>query len=147
MSRLAYIGIIKDGKLYISSPRRAQMDLDTAKIKDGRLVEIELRPLPRRSDNQNKYYWSVVVAMVQEALQDLGHEVNSDQTHDFLKSKFNAKPVCNADGELIGEIGETTTRLNKSGFMDYLANIQRWAAEWLSITIPDPESQTSIQFK
>ena len=120
------------------------MAFDISKMKEGRLVEVELRPLPRRSDQQNRYYWGVVVALITEQLQELGHEVNAELTHEFLKSKFNAKPLCNAEGELIGEIGETTTKLNKSDFIEYLDKIKRWAATFLMLNIPDPESQVKL---
>jgi len=147
MPRNTYIGQIKDGKLYISGPRRAQMLSDMSKLKEGKLVELEIRVLPHRSNPQNAYYWGVVVAMVKEALQDLGHDVDATLTHELLKSKFNGKTLCNNDGEVIGEIGDTTTKMTKSEFMDYLANIQKWAATYLSLTIPDPETQSTITFK
>ena len=44
-----------------------------------------------RSTRQNAYYWGVVVKMICSRLQDLGHDVNEVTTHDFLKSRFNAK--------------------------------------------------------
>src|SRR6478736_3155140 len=144
MPRRTYIGEIRGGKLHLSGPRRQQMAFDISKMKEGRLVEVELRPLPRRSDQQNRYYWGVVVALITEQLQELGHEVNAELTHEFLKSKFNAKPLCNAEGELIGEIGETTTKLNKSDFIEYLDKIKRWAATFLMLNIPDPESQVKL---
>lgn len=147
MPRLSYIGQIQNGKLILNSPRRQKMTADIAGMRDGRMVEIELRPLPRRSNPQNAYYWGVVIALIMEELQKLGHEVNADQTHEVLKSKFNSKPLCNADGELIGEIGETTTLMNKTEFGEYLDKIKRWAATYLNLNIPDPESQTQLDFK
>lgn len=146
MPRTSYIGQIVDGRLKLSAPRRKQMDTDIAKMKEGRLVEVEIRPLPRRSDQQNRYYWSVVVAEIMSALQQLGHEVNLELTHEFLKSKFNARPLCNADGELIGEIAETTTRMNKLEFMGYMERVKIWAAEYLGLNIPDPNTQREIDF-
>lgn len=146
MPRSTYIGSIVNGKLHISGPRRKQMAADISKLKEGRLVEVEIRPLPRRSGQQNAYYHGVVVAMVMEALQALGHEVNAELTHEFLKGRFNAKMLCNADGELIGEIGETTTKMNKVEFGEYLDKIKSWAAQYLSLNIPDPEQQTEFNF-
>ena len=144
--KLTYIGSIKDGKLFLSEPRRKQMIADCAKIKEGKLVEIEIKTLPRRSDQQSKYYWAVIVALIQERLQDLGHEVDSDLTHDFLKSKFNSKKIVTEEGEVIGEIGGSTTRLSVSEFMDYISDIQRWAATYLDLVIPEPNSQSQMDF-
>lgn len=147
MQRRAYIGQIRDGKLYLSGPKRQQMAADIARMKEGRLVEIEVKPVNRRSHPQNAYYWGVVVAMVQEALQNLGHEINAELTHELLKSKFNPITLCNADGEVIGEIGGTTSTLGKEDFSIYLERIKIFAATYLGITIPDPHSQTEIDFK
>lgn len=142
-----YIGQVKSGKLHISPPRRAQMVHDVSKIKEGKFIEMELRPLPRRSNPQNAYYWGVIVNDVREAMQNLGHEVTADEVHEFLKLKFNAKQIANSDGELIGEIGSSTAQLNTSGFMDYLAAIQRWAAQYLGIVILDPNEQSSLDLQ
>lgn len=145
--RSTYIGEVRNGKLHLSIPRRQQMMADIAKMKDGRLVEVELRPLPRRSDRQNRYYWGVVVALVMEALQQLGHEVNTELTHEFLKGKFNAKPLWNGEGEVIGEIGETTTKMNRAEFGEYLEKIKRWSATFLSLYIPEPGEQMELTFE
>lgn len=144
--RKFYIGQIRSGKLHLSGPRRAQMQADIAKMKEGRYVELELRPLPRRSNPQNAYYWGVVVAEVCHALQDLGHEVDANLTHEFLKQKFNAVPLCNKDGELIGEIGDTTTRMSKSEFSEYIEKIKRFAAQYLNTVIPEAGQQKEIGF-
>lgn len=135
---------MEEGNLKLSGPRRAQMQADIAKIKEGRYVEIEIRPLPRRSSPQNAYYWSVVVGEIQAALQDLGHDVDTDTTHELLKAKFNAKTVCNADGEVIGDMPQSTALLNPTEFADYIDRIAAWAAQFLSLVIPPPGSQTEL---
>lgn len=145
MSKLSYIGNIKDGKLIFTGPTRTKM-LAEIKAYEGRRVEVVVSKLPKRSSAQNAYYFGVVVDMVRDALKGLGHTVDATDTHNFLKDKFNGKDIANADGELIGRIGESTTKMNKVDFMGYLAAIQIWAATYLNIVIPDPESQTTLQF-
>lgn len=144
MPRTSYIGQIKDGKLYLTEPKRKQMAADISRLREGRYVELEVRPLPRRSLPQNAFYWGVVISEIMHALQDLGHEVNAELTHEFLKGKFNAKPLCNKDGELIGEVGESTTLMNVVQFGEYISKIQQWAATYLSLDIPNPGQQTEL---
>lgn len=142
--KLSYMAQVRDGKLHIPALRRQQMAVDVAKLKEGRYVEIELRPMPRRSDRQSGYYWSVVVPEITDALKALGHETDHDTTHELLKSKFNSRPICNADGEVIGELPQTTTRLNITEFSEYIERIVRWAAQFLGLVIPPPNSQTEM---
>lgn len=145
MSRLTYIGRIEDGKLQLSKPRRAEMLSDIVRY-EGRQMEIELRPLPRRSNPQNAYYWGCVIPEVRKALKDLGHEIDADLTHELLKSKFNKMTICDKEGEVLGEIGDTTTKMNKVQFMEYLDKIIDFAAQYLNITIPLPNEQATMNF-
>lgn len=142
--KLSYMAQVRDGKLHIPALRRQQMAADVAKLKEGRYVEIELRPMPRRSHNQNAYYWTAVVPEITDALKALGHETDHETTHELLKAKFNSRPICNADGEVIGELPQTTTRLNITEFSEYIERVVRWAAQFLGLVIPPPNSQTEM---
>lgn len=137
MSKLCYVGYISAGKLIITGGTREQLKEDLHQL-DGARVEIEIKKLPRRSIKQNGYYWSVVVAMVNKALRDIGHDVRPEDTHAFLKEKFNGEDICNGDGEVIGRIGGSTTLLNKPEMHEYIESIRRFASEYLGVVIPDP---------
>lgn len=143
MSKISYIGTVEAGKLILTKPVRSQMLSDLKKY-EGKRVEVEIKKLARRSNPQNAYYWGVVVDMIKCRLRDLGHDISAEDAHHFLKDKFNAKDVISQDGELIGKIGGSTSDMNKSEFMNYLAAIQQFAAQYLDITIPDPETQTKL---
>lgn len=144
MAKRTYIGKIEAGKLVLHPSVKARMEDGIRSLKNGKMVEIELKVLPRRSDAQNRFYWAVCVAMLRDKFNEMGHEVTAEDTHAFLKEKFNSKQICNEEGELIGSIGGSTTEFNKADMMDYIANIQRWAAESLSLYIPDPNEQTTL---
>jgi hypothetical protein len=53
-----------------------------------------------------------------------------------LKKQF----VSKSTGDVI-EFGGSTAELNVPGFNDYIERICRWAAEYLSISIPSPNEQ------
>lgn len=98
----------------------------------------------KRSTPQNRYYFGIVVPMIRAGFIDLGHELTKDETHEFLKARFNSKQVVNEDtGEAI-EIPQSTTRLSKTDFMEYIEKIQRFAATYLNMVIPDPNEQLTI---
>lgn len=118
--------------------------IDTHK---GKAITLDIKVKRRKRTNlQNSFYWSVVVQYVMLGLRELGHEVDEQETHELLKAKFNSKNVANEHGEVLN-IPQSTTKLNTVDMMDYIAKIQMWAAEFLNIVIPDPESQSVITFK
>jgi len=139
------IALIEDGKITIEN--QAYFKGRLKELKDGR-VEIIVKPYhAKRSNLQSRYYWGVVIPLIRDALQDLGNELDADLTHELLKGKFNAQMVHDAHGEVIGDIGGSTTEMSKVDFMAYLDKITRFAAEYLSIVIPLPETQSTITFK
>lgn len=113
--------------------------------------EISAKKAGTRSNQQNRYYFGIVVPLIQKGIKDLGTELTKEETHEFLKAKFNADEIQVVDknsGELLYEsIPKSTTRLNKEDFSAYTEQIQRWAAEFLSIIIPDPGSQTILSYE
>ena len=50
-------------------------------------IEVKVKKY-RRSNEFNNYYWGVVVAMIVERLRELGHDVDRDLAHEFLKGRF-----------------------------------------------------------
>lgn len=109
-------------------------------------VELEIKVRRKqRSTQQNAYYWPVVVQLVCAGLRNMGNDVDEQDTHEFLKAKFNSKRIVNSDG-VIEDLPTSTTKLTTSEMMDYIAKIQMWAAEFLGIVIPDPNSSVEIDY-
>lgn len=143
---LTYTGPV-DAHGAIKLPKRARPEIGSAFA--GQTVEVTIKRLRRsRSNEQNRYYWGVVVAMVTQALNDIGNNEikpnNPDSAgvvHEFLKNKF-LPPViaCDAQGQEL-RLPPSTRKVTTVEMMDYIAEIQQWAAEYLSINIPDPGEQ------
>lgn len=106
------------------------------------LIKI-MRRSAKRSQPQNRYYWGVVVHSIRMGLLNLGHDLNKDEVHAFLKQKFNSVRVANKDGWAEDFPGSTAT-LNKIQFGEYLEKIFQWSAEYLSITIPSPDEKLTL---
>lgn len=105
--------------------------------------KVNITKTNKRSNPQNSYYWGVVIPMIRQAFYDLGHELSAEETHEFLKGKFNCKQVVGDGGEVV-EIPLSTASLNKTDFGEYLEKIQRFASEFLGLVIPDPNEQLTI---
>lgn len=98
------------------------------------LVKFERRG-SKRSLPQNRYYHGIVVQSVMLGLREIGYSLSHDETHFFLKSKFNPVQIPSKDGEVI-ELPGSTTQLNKLEFSEYIEKISQWAAEYLGVVIP-----------
>ncbi len=141
MKDLKYFGKVDDGKLVIFS--RADMVKDLQSIGSG-FMEIIIRFAGKRSDQQNKYYWSAIIPIVKEGLKGVGIEMSKEQTHELLKYKFLKREFITSDGDILQSVG-STTELNKVEFSEYKESIQQWASEYLNVNIPDPNEQTEIE--
>lgn len=105
---------------------------------------LEISKANKRSNPQNRFYWGLVIPMVQSGIKDMGTELTKEETHEFLKARFNFEEIVNTNtGEAIS-IPRSTTALNKIQFSEYVEKIQQFASEFLSIVIPDPGQQVQL---
>ena len=133
---------VNNGKL----TQRASDDIRTfIDAHEGKQIEITLKKSrSKRSLNQNAYYWSAVIPIVQSGLRELGYILSPEETHEFLKEKFVQPEMLIKGDEFLGNMRRTTTTMTKTEFMDYIAEIQQFGSEILNIYIPDPEQQIEM---
>ena len=103
----------------------------------GKRVQVIVEKLKRtRSNNQNRYYWGVVVKLI---AQHTGHD--SEQIHELLKQMFSPKwqmVVIVEDKMREVSTPTSTTRLDTLAFEEYLDRCRLWAQDFLGVTIPLP---------
>ena len=111
--------------------------LNTPKLKRhlipfrGQTVEVTVeRRRKRRTQEQNAYYWGVVIRMIAE---ECGYRTAEEQqgVHNALREMFLPRK-----GKL--QIASSTATLDTVQFTDYIEQVRQWAAEELGIYIPDP---------
>lgn len=133
---------IKDGQLLL----RNRKQLDALALASGYaefdvIIENKKR---KRSLDLNRYYWGVVVAMVKDAFIELGHDIDSKLTHEFLKQRCNYKEFIDfKTGEVI-KLPQSTTDITNTQFMEYVERIKQFASETLDVYIPDPNEQMTL---
>lgn len=145
MEKLELFGSIDDnGALSIQNRQRL---LEWARQYPGKNVVIKFeRKGSKRSDPQNRYYWGVCIREITIRLRDLGHQWLTDEdVHDMMKLKFNCEQIVSEHGEVL-ELPKSTTTLTKTQFAEYVESIRMWAAGFLSISIPDPGQDLTMQF-
>lgn len=142
--KLKYYAVAQNGRLKITNRNGLVEDLLAM---DGKQLVVTIEKKRKsRSLQQLRYYWGVVVPIVRSGLIDAGWErekVNSSEmVHEVLKTLFCPKDeMYNEQTGEVMELPPTTTGLSTTGMMAYFSDIQRWAAEFLNIHIPDPGEQ------
>lgn len=143
MEKLELLGSIDDkGSLSIHNRQRL---LEWAKQYPGKNVVIKFeRKGSKRSSPQNRYYWGCVIREIAIRLHELGHQWLTDEdVHDMMKLKFNHEQIVSEHGEVL-ELPKSTTTLTKMQFAEYVDNIRMWASSFLSIDIPDPNTDLKM---
>lgn len=117
-------------------------------ISEGKVVTLTLDYyVEKRSNAQNSYYWPVVIEYVLEGMIDAGYRRESlspELVHDYLKGKFlrfMKRRVVNPKTKKYMTMQPTTTELSTWQFMDYMEGITIWAAEFLNVSIPEPNKE------
>lgn len=129
---------VKNGRLRFNN-RRA-FDEQVRQFKEGAQVEIAVSiRRTTRSLKQSAWYWGCIVQMISEFT---GY--TPDEVHEWAKAKFIPKKlaICNGNGEVVDEyvLGGSTRKMNTVEFSEYCEAVRRFAAETLSLDIPDPDS-------
>ncbi len=106
-------------------------------------IEVKVKKY-RRSNEFNNYYWGVVVAMIVERLRELGHDIDRDLAHEFLKGRFLYSELTDPSTGEVLKIPKKTSELATEEFKDYLEHVKQFAAETLDLYIPDPNEQLEI---
>jgi hypothetical protein len=100
-------------------------------------IEIRERKL-RRSEQQNRYLWGVVYATLLKAGGEALAGWDAADLHEyFLGEHFGWEKLVGFGKTRIRPM-RRSSRLNKQEFSDFLAFVQRKAAE-LGVVIPDPD--------
>lgn len=118
-----FYGFVQNGELKLDN---RPMFADYLKNLQG-LVEVVVRKrVKKRTDEQNAYYWAVVIPIL---AQHFGY--NEEEMHVALRLKF-----LRREGELA--TARSTTELSTIEFVDYVDRIVVWAAMEYEVVIPPP---------
>ena len=102
-----------------------------------------------RSNQQNRFYWGVVIPLIQNGLLEATGELRSDNNihYKILLPMFApVNELINKDtGECISE-KITSSDMTTIQFMQFILEVQKWSAEFLGVDIPNPNEETLITF-
>jgi RNA-binding protein YhbY len=110
-------------------------------LKDGKYL-VRVSSYSRRSLRQNAYYHGVVVPLVRQGLVDAGYDqvTENEEAHEIIKHIFLKREIRSELNDDAITIAGSTAQLTTQKFNDFLGQVIRWAAEYLNVVIPDPNS-------
>jgi len=139
------ISEVKNGTL----TRNTNLIKDAIQTFEGKQIVIKIeKAKKKRSTQQNRFYYGVIIPIVQNCLKDAGHILTNESTHDLIKLKFLKETLfVNQDtGEVIERI-KSTTELSTSQFMDLLAEINNFIFEYFGVSLPSPNEDLTLKLE
>lgn len=137
------ISEVKNGSL----TRNRNLIKDAIETFEGKQVVIKIEKFKKkRSTQQNRFYYGVIIPIVQNCLKEAGHIMTSESTHDLIKLKFLKETlfVNETTGEVIERI-KSTTELSTSQFIDLLAEINNFTFEYFGVTLPSTNDDLTLK--
>lgn len=130
---IRYYAKQQNGELVIRDAEIFRQDL--RRMADNEL-EVTIKPWRNsRSDNQNRYYWGIVIKIIAEETGMLPLQV-----HELMKEQFLREMAYMKTKSGIKEVSipGSSASLYTSEFEQYLSDIRAWASEFLGAWIPLP---------
>ena len=130
--------------------RNRNLILNAIKYFNGKDIVVTFSKAKKeRSNQQNRFYWGVVIPLIQNGLLEVTGELRSNENihYKILLPMFAPlNELINKDsGEIISE-RLTSSEMTTIQFMEYILEVQKWSAEFLNIYIPNPNEETLITF-
>ncbi|QQV91467.1 NinB [Tenacibaculum phage Gundel_1] len=122
--------------------------IDIIKAYEGHTIDITFKKRSnKRSNKQNKYYWSVIIPIFNNCIKVEWDEIWSlEETHNFLKSNCNYEELVNEDtGEIIRRTKSTTENSTTDQEL-YHKQCRRLADEFFNTEIPLPNKKLTLKF-
>ena len=139
------ISEVKNGSL----TRNRNLIKDAIETFEGKQIVIKIEKFKKkRSTQQNRFYYGIVIPIVQNCLKESGHIMTNESTHDLIKLKFLKETlfVNETTGEVIERI-KSTTELSTSQFMDLLAEINNFTFEYFGVNLPSPNDDLILKLE
>ena len=115
---------------------------------EGHTIDITFkRRSNKRSNNQNSYYWAVIVPITRNCIKNEWGEIWSlEKAHEFLKNNCNYEEIINEDsGEILRRVKSTTENDTKNQ-EDFHEKCRRLVKDFFNTQIPLPNEDLELKF-
>lgn len=100
----------------------------------------------KRSNNQNAFYWGVLIPLMQQGAKDTwGESWSVDKAHKHLSKLFVFHESVNIKTGLITQTPKSTTELTTTDWEVYVTEIRIYLLENFDIDAPEPNQEITLQ--
>lgn len=126
--------------------RNRNIVLDAIKSFNGFDVVLTIaKAKKKRSNNQNAYYWGLLIPLTQNAIKaEWGEIWSKEKTHDFYKLHFNYVEKVNETTSEVIKIPKSTTDNTTTQQEEYHAQIREFLKDWFNVTAPLPNEDLEL---
>jgi hypothetical protein len=128
--------VIEGGKMKIDLSEKDKMSHWCAQQKDGKYILRLEKPMRRRSNNQNAYFWAVVCGLIYR--ESYGQFETEDEVYHWLEDQFAPRVAMDFKGKPVWK-RKQLKKLDSEEFAEVIGKVQQFGAEVLNIVIPDPD--------
>lgn len=142
MKKLSIISKVENGKL----KRNRRIIEDAIKSFEGKEIVLTIeKKSKKRSSQQNRYYWGVIVPLYREGLiNSYGEQFTLENAHGDIKRRFSFREIVNINTGEITQIAKSTTENTTTEMEDYHNEIRAFMLEYFNIKCPLPNEQIEI---
>lgn len=140
MTKIQTYGTIESGKLRILKRQEFEKAVKNAPDCEVKITVSKL--YDKRSNQQNKYYWGVIIDLFRKGWEESqGEKISMEQAHEILKHECNYSEIVNPTTGAVIRTGNTTTELNTKDYEEYLTRCRNFIWEWFNIIVPLPDRE------
>ena len=127
--------------------RNRNIVLDAINSFEGKDLLITFEKLiKKRSNNQNAYYWGVLIPILQNCFSEHCGEIwSKEKAHYFCKMQFNfIERINESTGEIV-RVPKSTTENTTTAQEELHIEIRNFIVEWFDINVPLPNENVSLE--
>ncbi len=100
----------------------------------------------KRSNNQNAYYWGVLIPILQSCIKNSWGEIwSKEKSHDFFKMQFNfIERINESTGEIL-RVPKSTTENTTTAQEELHIEIRNFISEWFDVNVPLPNENLTLE--
>ena len=145
MKKVTAIGIKEDGKAF-RVINRVLLDAELSGLPKGKYRLTIEKYRKNKSNPQLAWLYGQIYPLVLKGLNDAGWEFTSlDEVDEYCKSMFSSREILNRHTGEIMDVPGLKRDMTTTEMMSYVEAIRDWASEYLSINIPDPETNYTME--
>jgi hypothetical protein len=143
MKKISIISEVNNGNL-----KRNRVEITNAfKSFEGKTIKLTIEKVEnKRSNNQNAYYWGVIIPIIKNCIKEHWGEIwSAEIAHEFCKMQFNFIEKINEEtGEII-RIPKSTTENTTTTQEELHIEIRNFVLEWFNTVIPLPNENLTLE--